>query len=194
MRSWKRQVKKRSSNCNSQNISVLKKEKKKTLKKNKSYRINTDIPWISSPVHCIYFCKMSSKCSSSSHLYSTDSFNIMCYLKSESNSTNYTTKSQEKKVITRSWVIQRAQDIVFTKLNPTAFCFLHWLTCVRDVSHTAFLASCWKKKRNKSHWCIVGQLKRFICDSLNCINVGVPCNTWLPRRKHKKCSYQRYTG
>lgn len=96
---------------------------------------------------------------------------------------------RKKKVITRSWVIQRAQDIVFTKLNPTAFCFLHGLTCVRDVSHTAFLASCWKKKkRHKSHWCTVGQLKRF------CVYVGVPCNAWLPSRKHKKCSYQRYTG
>lgn len=38
------------------------------------------LPWIITPVHRINFCQVTTKCSSCSHLYSTNWFDIMCYL------------------------------------------------------------------------------------------------------------------
>lgn len=151
MKSWKRQVKKRSSNCNSQNISVQQKGKKKTKKiriTRSSLRVTGLIlTYLESVAQCIAY--IFARCPRSVLLVLIcilPTASILCVTWKVRAIQQITEQShRKKKVITRSWVIQRAQDIVFTKLNPTAFCF-HGLTCVRDVSHTAFLASCWKKK------------------------------------------------
>ena len=43
--------------------------------------MNHHPPWVRSPMHSIYLCQMPTKCSSCSHLYSTNWFDVMCYLK-----------------------------------------------------------------------------------------------------------------
>ena len=154
MKSWKRQVKKRSSNCNSQNIfSMIKRKKKNTKKKIRITRSSLRVTgliltYLESVAQCIAY--IFARCPRSVLLVLIcilPTASILCVTWKVRAIQQITEQShRKKKVITRSWVIQRAQDIVFTKLNPTAFCFLHGLTCVRDVSHTAFLASCWKKK------------------------------------------------
>lgn len=79
------------------------------------------LPWIIGPVHCINFCQVTTKCSSCSHLYSTNWFNIMCYLGERNsknvtdNSTTYKTLSTTSNLKTKATALKNAGTVCISQ-------------------------------------------------------------------------------